>query len=56
MQPHGHICTQWVDVYPKEAFIHRNKMPGDKSYKIDSIRIRICFDCGRIMEVVDYHE
>jgi len=50
------LHSQYVDVFPKEAFIHLYTMPEGKTYKNDTIRLRICFDCGKIIEVVDYGE
>jgi hypothetical protein len=57
-QPRGKKCRhkQWVEFFPKEAFIHRKKMDKDKTYKIESIKIRICFDCYKTLDIKDYHE
>jgi len=47
---------QFVVVYPKTCYIHRKIMPKGITVNIESISIKICFDCGKILNVVDYHE
>ena len=51
--------TEWIKFYPKDCMIHHKHCsndPDNKNYqhKNNTISIKVCMNCGKILEVKDY--
>jgi len=47
---------QWISFHPADCVIHRKKMSKDDVARVKTIVVKICFDCGKILEVRDFGE
>jgi len=50
------LHKNWIEVtpYSGSCFIHWELMPENEKKAINSIKIRICLDCKKTLEVIGY--
>ena len=49
---------RWINLFPPKGscFIHHESNAEDEALENNTIAIKICVDCGKILSVVDYGE